>query len=102
MDQLTLEELQLFKTNLPESLQGVISDDIISGGAMGAGAGQDVAWDTALKYGDPIQRSAFQDDLAIIILHNQNRQWELIGVILWTHKDDNNFLVWLLWNNIQQ
>ena len=35
--------------NIPESLQGVISDDIISGGAMGAAAGQDAEWDAILR-----------------------------------------------------
>ena len=35
--------------NIPEELQGVISDDIISGGAMGAAAGQDPEWDAILR-----------------------------------------------------
>jgi hypothetical protein len=34
---------------IPEELQGVISDDIISGGAMGAAAGQDAEWDAILR-----------------------------------------------------
>ena len=35
--------------NIPEELQGVISDDIISGGAMGAAAGQNPEWDAILR-----------------------------------------------------
>ena len=35
--------------NIPEELQGIMSEDIISQGAMGAGAGQDEAWDTILR-----------------------------------------------------
>jgi hypothetical protein len=35
--------------NIPEELQGVISDDIISQGAMGAAAGQNPEWDAILR-----------------------------------------------------
>ena len=41
--------------NLPESLQGVLSEDIFSQGAMGAGAGITPEHAEILKYGDPIQ-----------------------------------------------
>ena len=35
--------------SIPEELQGVMSEDIISQGAMGAGAGQDIEWDETLR-----------------------------------------------------
>ena len=53
---------QKLQENIPESLQGVLSEDIFSQGAMGAGAGITPEHAEILKYGDPIQRSAFQDD----------------------------------------
>ena len=86
--------------NIPEELQGVISDDIISGGAMGAGAGQDVAWDTALKYGDPIQRSAFQDDYnytsrdPMLAEYTPSDDYENINRFTETKDDDEGSKLW--------
>ena len=60
--------------NIPESLQGVLSEDIFSQGAMGAGAGITPEIDETLRYGDTVTDTNYPG--ANRPLNTLDRNWQ--------------------------